>query len=137
MENHVRILGVLYIIVSAFHLLIGFIVFIILFGAGLISSDVEALTITTIVGSVIAAIITITSLPGFVGGIGLLKHKNWARILVIILGFLNLLAIPIGTILGVYTIWVLLNNDVEQVFNPQGNFAGAQQQDQPSEMPPK
>ena len=117
MENHVRILGVLYIIVSAFHLLAAVIVFVILFGAGLISADMEALTITTIVGSVIAAIIVFTSLPGLIGGIGLLKHKNWARILVIILGFLNLLAIPIGTVLGVYTIWVLLNNDVEQVFN--------------------
>ncbi|MFC1724058.1 hypothetical protein ACFL4T_00420 [candidate division KSB1 bacterium] len=116
MEKHVNILGVLYIIVSAFHLFAAVIVFVILFGAGLISADMEALTITTIVGSVIAAIIIFTSLPGLIGGIGLLKLKNWARILVLILGFFNLLAVPLGTILGVYTLWVLLNKDAEQVF---------------------
>ena len=49
----------------------------------------------------------IISAPGIIGGFGILKKYSWARVLVLILGALNLLNIPFGTILGVYTFWVL------------------------------
>jgi hypothetical protein len=32
-------------------------------------------------------------------------------------GFLNLINIPFGTILGIYTIWVLMHEDVKRVFD--------------------
>jgi hypothetical protein len=54
--------------------------------------------------------------PGIIGGIGLLQHQPWARIVVLVLGFLNLLAVPFGTILGIYTIWVFMANDTDDVF---------------------
>jgi hypothetical protein len=41
-------------------------------------------------------------------GIGLAKGKTWPRIPAILLSFFNLLNIPIGTVLGLYSIWVLL-----------------------------
>ena len=53
----------------------------------------------------------VLSAPGILGGYGLLKKYSWARVLVLILGALNLLNVPFGTILGVYTFWVLLNED--------------------------
>jgi len=37
--------------------------------------------------------------------------KSWARIVAIIVGCLNLLHVPFGTALGVYTLWVLLNDE--------------------------
>jgi hypothetical protein len=58
------------------------------------------------------------SAPGLIGGIYLLKHRPWARILVLVLGFINLIEIPIGTALGIYTIWVLLKNETVQLFTP-------------------
>jgi len=39
---------------------------------------------------------------------GLWERQPWARILGLILGFLALLRFPLGTALGVYTLWVLL-----------------------------
>lgn len=117
MEKHINILGILYIVISGFHLMAAIIVFTILFGAGIITGDDDALTILTIIASFVAVILVVTSLPGIVGGIGVLKMHQWARILLIILGFLNLLVIPFGTILGVYTIWVLLNNETIELFN--------------------
>ena len=38
----------------------------------------------------------------------LLQRESWARILGIVIGFLALLRFPLGTALGIYTLWVLL-----------------------------
>jgi hypothetical protein len=46
-----------------------------------------------------------------VGGIALLRRQPWARILVLILSFLSLIMIPIGTAYGIYAIWVLMKDD--------------------------
>jgi hypothetical protein len=39
---------------------------------------------------------------------GLLERESWARMLGLVLGFLALLRFPLGTALGIYTLWVLL-----------------------------
>lgn len=39
---------------------------------------------------------------------GLYERQQWARVLGLVIGFLALLRIPLGTALGIYTIWVLL-----------------------------
>ena len=40
-------------------------------------------------------------------GFGLLYRKPWARTLVIVLGVLALIKLPVGTALGIYTLWVM------------------------------
>lgn len=49
-------------------------------------------------------------------GLGLLRLKEWARITSIVLGVLRLLAFPIGTVIGVLTIWYLLQEHVSEEF---------------------
>ena len=46
----------------------------------------------------------------FIAGIGLLRHRDWARILTLVLAAMMLLAFPFGTAIGVYAFWVLLSN---------------------------
>lgn len=116
MDRHITILAVLHIANSALGILAAIIVFTIVTGAGILSGDPEAMTITAIVGSAIALFLLVLSLPGVIGGIGLLQRREWARILVLVVGFLNLLNIPIGTVLGVYTIWVLLKEGAGAMF---------------------
>jgi hypothetical protein len=41
-------------------------------------------------------------------GWGLLERQPWARVFGLVVGFLLLLRFPLGTALGVYTLWVLL-----------------------------
>jgi hypothetical protein len=45
---------------------------------------------------------------GICVGWGLMQHQSWARIAAIILGILALFHPPLGTALGIYTLWVLL-----------------------------
>jgi hypothetical protein len=59
-----------------------------------------------------------TSTLGLVGGIGLLSFQGWARYLVIIVAGLGCLSIPIGTLKGVYSLWVLLQDETIKLFNP-------------------
>ena len=118
MDNHVTVLGILYIAFSALLLLAAIIVFAAVVGGGYISGDSEAMAITAIVGPSVAAFLVLLSAPGFIGGIYLIKRRPWARILVLVLGFLNLIEIPIGTALGIYTIWVLLKDESAELFKP-------------------
>ena len=44
---------------------------------------------------------------GLIAGGGLLAHSPWARMLTIVLACISLIHFPLGTALGVYTLWVL------------------------------
>lgn len=82
-----------------------------------VDADV-AQPILAIVGSVLTVFLLVVSLPGIIVGVGLLKFKPWARIFGIVLSALHLINIPIGTALGIYGLWVLLNSETERLFNP-------------------
>ena len=116
MGKHVRILGILYIVFGFIMLLTAVFLYVAISMGGILSGDQQAIFITQVVGIVIGSFILLVSIPGIIGGFGLLKYKEWARILVLIMGFLNLINVPLGTILGVYTIWVLMNNNTEDLF---------------------
>ena len=59
-------------------------------------------------------------IPGIVAyiaaGYGLLNYKSWARVLVIILAILNLILFPIGTAIGIYTLWAMFNDETKALF---------------------
>ena len=116
MDQHLRILGVLYIAFNLIALAVAALIFLILTGAGVLSGDAEALFITSTVGMVIGLFLGMLSLPGIVAGIGLLKRREWGRILALILGVLSLLNIPFGTLLGLYSLWVLANQETINLF---------------------
>jgi hypothetical protein len=106
MKDHVKLVAVLRIASSALGLLAALIVFVAVVGGGLISGDAEAIRITSVVGTVVAGFVGLLSLPGLLAGVGLLRHWAWARWLTVALAVLDLGAVPIGTILGIYAIWV-------------------------------
>src|SRR5437870_9964249 len=109
MRDHVRILGWCFIVYSSLSLLLGVCLFFIIGGAGILSGDRQAMMVTGAVGTGLAIFFIVVSLPGLITGYGLLKFRPWARIVGIVLGVLNLLGFPLGTALGIYALWVLLN----------------------------
>ena len=116
METHVKVLGWLWIIMGALGLLGALCAFVGIAGGGLISGDQDAIIATSITSTAICGFVFLVSIPNIIAGIGLLKYKSWARILAIILGVLNLFAFPIGTALGIYTLWALLNKETPPLF---------------------
>ena len=68
------------------------------------------------IGAFVFILLLVLSLPGIVAGFGLLEMRPWARILTIILSALELMSMPIGTVLGIYGLWVLLSPGGEELF---------------------
>jgi len=116
MRAHLTVVAALSIGFGALGVFIALIVLVAVTGGGFISGDPEAIAITSIVGPAVAGFLVLISLPDIIGGIGLLKRRPWARILVIIISCLDLLFIPIGTIIGIYCIWVLVHDDTVKLF---------------------
>lgn len=116
MEKHVNLVAVLHIAFGVLSLLIAAVVFLAVVGGGLLAGDLETIAITSTVGTAVAGFLTLLALPGLIGGIGLLQRRSWARIVVMIVGALDLLNFPLGTILGAYTLWVLIHDDTARLF---------------------
>lgn len=116
MEKHVKILGALYIALSVPNIFAAILISTIMVGSGILSGDPEAMAILNTVGSLIAYFLVIISIPGLVAGFGLLARKNWARLAAVIMGFINLPNVPLGTAVGLYTFWVLLQDESDSVF---------------------
>lgn len=116
MKNHITVLAALRIGWSAIGIITAIIVFVAVVGGGLISGDQTAIAITSLVGSIIATVVLVLSLPGLIAGIGLLRLRPWSRLLTLILAVFDLMAIPVGTIFGLYTIWVLVQDETVALF---------------------
>jgi hypothetical protein len=116
MRQQVPIVAWLNIAGSVLLLLIALFLVMLLPGIGALSGDREALGILTIVGISVGTFMGVLGLPGLIAGIGLLRRRNWGRILAIIVGFLNLINFPIGTVIGGYSLWVLFQDAAPAYF---------------------
>jgi len=107
LQQHVRILGWLYVVSHAIFLAIGAFVLVLLVGIAPVTGDPEPMWILSLVGTSVGLLMAALGLPGLFAGYGLLTRKRWARVLAIVVGILSLLNFPIGTAIGIYTLWVL------------------------------
>jgi len=113
MESHKRILGILYV-VSGLMLILGMLVvslvfsmvFPMIFDHAQIDEQWVLVWVVPFVRTIVAIVIILMALPSLIGGWGLLTQKSWAMTLVLIVGCLKLFSFPIGTAIGIYTIWV-------------------------------
>lgn len=116
-DTHIKIVGWLNIVSGILLLMIAALVFFILVFAGIISNDQEAMMITGMVGVFVGGFLAVLSVPGIIGGYGLLRRLNWARYLTLAISFLSLFNVPIGTAIGGYSIWVLLQPEAPEAFH--------------------
>ena len=116
MEQHVRILGIIYVIYGILLLLIAGGLFAVMAGIGAMSGDRDAAWIMSGIGFFVAAIVALLSIPTIITGVGLQRFRPWARILALVLAVFKLLSFPIGTAIAVYAFWVLLNQRTEPLF---------------------
>ena len=64
----------------------------------------------------------VLAVPCIVAGIHLRSYTEWARGVLIVTSALNILNIPIGSIVGAYGLWVLLAEETDPLFsNPPPN----------------
>jgi hypothetical protein len=120
MRQHIDVLGLLHTVWGVFGMLAGVSLAILATGTH------AALAVTGSVGvapraavwlmSVTAVVMIGFGAAWFALGRRLRRHEARARQVAIALAIPNLIVIPFGTALGVYTFWVLLNNDARALF---------------------
>jgi hypothetical protein len=107
MRKHVRILGWLQIMLGIIDLLIGIAAFGLLSGVGLVSGDVATFGMMSLIGSLAGAFMLLMALPNLICGVGLLRGwGGWVIVLAVILGVFNLMKLPWGTAVALYTFWI-------------------------------
>jgi hypothetical protein len=123
-REHTRLLGILWLALSAFNAVAAVVLFILantLFlhlpmtgeNAGWLHPFFR----------LIAWVVVVKAAAGLAAGWGLLQREPWARIVCLIMGFLALLNIPFGTALGVYTLWVLLPAEADEEYSQEAQGA--------------
>ncbi len=119
MSTHIKVLGWLYIIFGVFGLLGALGVFAGGLLGGLFSGSLSGAVGGVLGGTIAAVLAVVWSLPGVIAGFGLLQRRPWARIVVIVLSVISLLRFPLGTIIGIYGLWVLLSSEGSGQFQSQ------------------
>jgi len=106
-EGHVRMLGIFWLAYSTFRLMGGwFFSRFFTHWSGFWNPHIPFFIPGVLRG--IGMILMASGVLGILAGWGLIDRQPWARALAIVLGFFVLLNFGIGTVLGIYTLWVLL-----------------------------
>ncbi len=121
LEQHRRILGILFIVTNALGLLGAVVVGVFFGGVGALlaasgQDTGEGLALSALIALGLGGCLLVTSVPGLITGIGLLKRRPWSRVLALVLGILGLPNFPLGTALGIYAIWFYGQQGSDRVF---------------------
>jgi hypothetical protein len=120
MKKHVTVAAILQIVFGSLNIIGALAV---AFAFGFIDQFVDDPTAMKVLGIVGVPLITVLALVGVAivaGGIGMLSYKGWGKVLTLVMAGLGLLNIPIGTLKGVYIIWVLVQPETNLLFEKGG-----------------
>lgn len=118
-KNHVTVVGILHISFGGLAILGAMIAFIAMNFAGNFVPEEEELArnILASVSVIIPALIGFFGIVDLLAGAALFSYKQWARVLVIVISAINCLNIPIGTAKGIYSIWAMMQPEVQNLFD--------------------
>ena len=117
MRKHVVVVGAIHIGFGFIGLIGAVAVFVALrFAKGFVGGEDIPQMVLSFLSVSLPLLIGFMSTLGLVGGIGLLSFQSWARYLIIVVAALGCLNIPIGTLKGVYSLWVLLQDETIKLF---------------------
>jgi hypothetical protein len=112
-EQHIHLLGILWLAMSAFNVIGGLVLLVV--GNTVVAHMNEMGVPPQVPRGFLTALLTIIGIVvlakaalGFLAGWGLMQRESWGRTLALVLAFISLFNIPFGTAIGVYTLWVLL-----------------------------
>ncbi|WP_424963841.1 hypothetical protein [Ekhidna sp.] len=121
-QSHKRTLGILHIVYGslitvAFIFIGSFISILFPFISEEIAKDIgnDADEILFMVSSLIRTIFILllifSALPSVIAGIGLLQKKSWGVVIALIAGCVSIFSFPFGTAVGIYSIYVFIENN--------------------------
>ncbi len=119
-QRNLQILAILWMVVGALSLFIGFGMF--TFGHMFANMGLHfdgapnVIPFVRGIATFVGGFVLLKALLAIVTGIGLLQRQSWARPLAIVMSFFEMLHIPLGTALGIYTLVVLLPSEASEEY---------------------
>jgi hypothetical protein len=117
-QQHLQTLGILWCVYGAYRGVVVIFILLFLMGisvpaflGGMGQRAEQFLPFAAVIGGLAAlagVFILISSCLSIATGYSLLKRKPWGRTLALVAGILSLMEVPLGTGLGVFTLWVLI-----------------------------
>jgi hypothetical protein len=108
------------VIIAGANLFCGFILIIaipfILLGTSIpafVAPREEGTFIPLAVGLVVTVFLMVLASPFFLAGWGLLKNRSWGAAAAVVAAVLNLMNIPLGTAISIYTFWALAKDKLK------------------------
>lgn len=108
MDTHHRAAAILHIVTSVLALCMILVFFLAVSGFAVFGRDAGVPGFVFGIGTVFLGVMAVPVLVDLVAAIAFLKGSANARIVLIVLSVLDLLAFPWGTLIGAYTLWALL-----------------------------
>ncbi|MBN1205283.1 MAG: hypothetical protein JXB05_10195 [Myxococcaceae bacterium] len=121
LDRHRKVLGVIYVVFGALWAIAAIVVFgLFVFGGAVPADNRNERMVVVLFGAGIAVFLLLMAAVGFMAGFGMLRRRAWSKAPAIISAVLSLTHFPLGTAVGIYTLWFWLQPNTGQLFFPQG-----------------
>jgi Na+-driven multidrug efflux pump len=105
-KTHLKILGAIFIAFGVINLMGGVTMLAAINVVQIFVDEPEVVDVVAIFSRLFGFILVVCSIPGIIAGIGYIQNRNWSKNLGLVMGIIYLLFIPVGTVIGIYTIWL-------------------------------
>lgn len=114
--NHRKVLAILNLVVGGLGACAGFLALAVFWGLAFVAAlageaSAAGAFVLFLLGLFVGGLVLALHAPALVGGLAMLRGREWADAVVLIASVLNLLSFPYGTALGVYGLWVLFSEE--------------------------
>lgn len=115
--SHVSVLCVLYFLIAGSFLFFAIFTYVFIGQSGFPFLGIQSFSISHHIATELILLFLFLMLLAVFGAIGMLRWKEWGRMIILFLGALFVFFIPIGTVVGAYTIWVLTHEKAKYYFS--------------------
>jgi len=105
-RTHQKIIGAIFVAYGALNFTGGIALLASINVVNIFVHEIEVVQFVTLFSRFIGGILLVTSIPAIIAGIGFIQEKDWSKILGLIVGIIYLLFFPIGTLIGIYAIFL-------------------------------
>ena len=120
-DLHLQVLGYIYLVMGILGCIGSAVVGYLFYGSGpyTYAPETQEMLIIAGYGTIILGILVFASIASVITGIGLIRSSPWSKTFLWILSIIGLIDFPLGTVLGIYAIWVLTRPGGEMIQKPE------------------
>ncbi len=117
MKTHVELLGLIDLASGLLSELVALFIIGLFFVLAPVTGDPTAAFVLIVVAVAVGGVSLVLGIPTLVAGIGLLQFKPWSRLVALIAGIMAFFNFPLGTLVALYTVWVLSNDEAVKLLD--------------------